>query len=163
MLRKTCVLHLVGYAGHLVHCVASGTQNVDALYFMLRWNRYSFHKIHDGTRYTKLVFLHLVGSTGYVVHCVAPGARNIDALFFMLGWYRYGFHKKPCWDTLRKLVSLHPMVSPGHVVHCDAFGVQNVDALSTCSGGMSTDSTKSVMGHIKMSLCFCIRWDLWVT
>jgi hypothetical protein len=24
---------------------------------------------------------------------------------------------------------------------------------------MSADSTKSVMGHVKTNLCFCIQWD----
>jgi hypothetical protein len=39
-----------------VHSVASGVQNVDALFFMLGWDRYGFHKKHVGTRYAKLVF-----------------------------------------------------------------------------------------------------------
>jgi hypothetical protein len=146
MLRKICVLHLVGYAGHVVHCVASGTQNVDALFFMLGWNRYSFPKIHegtcyaiciwygfqkkhDGTRYTELAILHPMGSTGYVVHCVASRARNIDALFFMLRWYRYGFHKKCIRTPYAEHVFLHPVVSAGDVVHCGACGAQNVYAL----------------------------------
>jgi hypothetical protein len=37
-------LHLLGYAGHVVHCCKSGVQNVDALFFLLRWDRYGFHK-----------------------------------------------------------------------------------------------------------------------
>jgi hypothetical protein len=40
-----------------VHAVASRTQNVDALFFTLRWDRYGFRKKRDGTRYAKLVFL----------------------------------------------------------------------------------------------------------
>jgi hypothetical protein len=59
-LRQTCVLHPVGPAGHLVRCVASGTQNVNALFFILGCDRYGFHKKRDGTRYAKHVFLHPV-------------------------------------------------------------------------------------------------------
>jgi hypothetical protein len=67
-------LHLVGYAGHVVHYGASGAQNVDELFFMLGWARYEFLKKHIRTHYAKLVFLHLVGYAGHIVHSVAPGA-----------------------------------------------------------------------------------------
>jgi hypothetical protein len=111
-LRQTCVLLPVGSAGHLVHCIVSGTHNFDSLFFMVGWDWYGFHKKrlvlsnlcfcirygfqkkHDGTRYTELAFLHPMGSTGHVVQCVASGARNVDALFCMLGWDEYKFHKK---------------------------------------------------------------------
>jgi hypothetical protein len=51
-----------------VHSGAFGARNVDALFFMLRWDRYGFDKKRAGTRYSKLVFLHLVGYAGNVVH-----------------------------------------------------------------------------------------------
>jgi hypothetical protein len=35
-------LHLVAYAGHVVHYGASGVRNIDALFFMLMWDRYKF-------------------------------------------------------------------------------------------------------------------------
>jgi hypothetical protein len=49
--RQTWVLHPVGFVGHIVHCIGSGTQKVDALIFMLLWDRYGFHEKCDGTRY----------------------------------------------------------------------------------------------------------------
>jgi hypothetical protein len=55
-----------------------------ALFFMLVWDRYGFHKKRVGTPYAELVFLHLMGYTGHVVHCSAPNMRNVDTLFFML-------------------------------------------------------------------------------
>jgi hypothetical protein len=33
----------------------------------------------------------------------------------------------------------------------------------SCSGGPGVVSIKSVLGHIKPNMCFCIRWDLRVT
>jgi hypothetical protein len=86
-------LDLVKSMGHVVHSGASGTQNVDALFFIFGWDRYGFDKKHAGKHYTQLVFLHAVGYAGHVVHSSASGTRNIDALFFMPGWDRYVFHK----------------------------------------------------------------------
>jgi hypothetical protein len=33
-------LHPVGFVGHVVHYGASGAQNINALFFMLGWDRY---------------------------------------------------------------------------------------------------------------------------
>jgi hypothetical protein len=37
-------LHPVLYVGHIVHSGASGAQNVDAIFFILVWDWYGFHR-----------------------------------------------------------------------------------------------------------------------
>jgi hypothetical protein len=71
---KFVILHLVGYAGHVVHPGASRVRTIDTLFCMLGWDWYGFQKKRDGTRYSELAFLHPMGSTGHVVHCGASGA-----------------------------------------------------------------------------------------
>jgi hypothetical protein len=66
-------LHSVGSAGHVVHCGASGAQNVDTLFLLLVWDQYRFLKEHAGTHYTKLMFLHSMGYAGHVVHSGVSG------------------------------------------------------------------------------------------
>jgi hypothetical protein len=77
--RKKCImahytkllfLHLVGYVGHIVHSNASGSQNIDALFFMLGWDQYGYDKKHSRTHYVKLMFLYPVGSSGRVEHSI---------------------------------------------------------------------------------------------
>jgi hypothetical protein len=85
--------HPVGSVGHVVHSGASRVRNVDALFFMLQWDRYWFDKNASRHVVPILFFLHLVGSVSHVVHFGASGSRTVDVLFFMLGWDRYGFDK----------------------------------------------------------------------
>jgi hypothetical protein len=89
-----------------VHSDKSLAQNVDALFFLLEWNRRDFHKKCAGTRYTELVFLHPVGSAGHRVHSGVSVVRNIDALFFILGWEQCSFHKKHTETCYAELVFL---------------------------------------------------------
>jgi hypothetical protein len=71
--------------GHVVHFGGSETQKIDAIFFMLGWDRYRFDKKRVGTCYTELVLLHPVGSTGHVLHSVAYGIPNVNALFSYSG------------------------------------------------------------------------------
>jgi hypothetical protein len=105
--------------GHVVHFGASGPRNIDAIFFMLGWDRYRFCKNHARTRYAELVFLHPVGCASHVEHCGATGPQNINALFSMHGSDRYGFHKKHARTRYVKLVFLLPVGSAGHVVDGD--------------------------------------------
>jgi hypothetical protein len=97
-----------------------------------------------------------------VDHVVRFGARNIDALFLMLGSDRYGFHKIHAGTTYAELVFLHLMVSGFTLCLPVRPGRETLMYYFSCSGGTGSASTKSVVGHIMMNLCFCIRWDLWV-
>jgi hypothetical protein len=57
-----------------VHSGASRVQNIDVLFFVLRWAQYGFHKRRVGTHYVELVLLDPVGYAGHVVHSDASGA-----------------------------------------------------------------------------------------
>jgi hypothetical protein len=62
-----------GYAGHVLHSSASGSRNIDALFFMLGWDRYGFDQKRVSTCYAELLFLHPVEFVGHVVHSAASG------------------------------------------------------------------------------------------
>jgi hypothetical protein len=59
--------------GDVVHSGASGAQNVNAQFFMVRWAQCGLPKKGIRTRYAKLVVWHPVGSVGHVVHSRASG------------------------------------------------------------------------------------------
>jgi hypothetical protein len=63
----------MGSAGHVVHSVASGMRNIDALFFLLGWYRYRLHKKRVGTSYVELMFLHQVAYAGHEVHSGSSG------------------------------------------------------------------------------------------
>jgi hypothetical protein len=81
----------------------------------------------------------------------------------MLGWARCGFHKKDAGTCDAELVFLHSVRSVGHVVHSSVSKTRNSNALFSCSGRLGVVSIKSESGDVTPNLCFCIRWDLWVT
>jgi hypothetical protein len=72
-------------------------------------------------------------------------------------------HKKHAETRYAELVIFYPVGYAAHIVHSGAFGVQKVDALFFMLGGPSAVSIKSTLGHVTQNLCFCTRWDLWVT
>jgi hypothetical protein len=118
-------LHPVGSTGHVVHSGASGTRNVNALFFMLEWDRYGFHIKCPGKKCQRIIFHAGVGlvripqkarwdtlcrtcvfATGGIsgsltaFWCVWGMKRRHT--FFMMLWDQYGFEKKTRYDTLHR-------------------------------------------------------------
>jgi hypothetical protein len=90
--------------GTLVHSSTSGLQNVDTIFFMLRWTQYGFHEMYVGTRYVALLFLHPVGYAGHAVHSSASRAL-------------LAFLSHICASVQMPIVAFHPgVITQGAIV-----------------------------------------------
>jgi hypothetical protein len=143
-------LHLVGFVCHVVYSGAFEARNIDTLFFILRWDRYGFHKKRAGTYYAEHVLLHLVRSVCHVVQSGASMTQNIDALFFLLRWDRYRFHKKH-GETL---VFLHLVGYVCHVVHSGASMVRNIDTIFHTRVGLVQIPQKSSWDTLRRTSVF---------
>jgi hypothetical protein len=139
-----------------VDCGVYLTQNVDTLFFIVRWAQSGSDKKCVVAHYTALLCMQPVRSTRHVVHSSASTARNIDALFFMLRWARCGTQNKSVGTSYAELVFLHPVGSTGHIVQCGASEMQNINAVFFELDGPVADPTKSAQGHITLNMYFCI-------
>jgi hypothetical protein len=81
----------------------------------------------------------------------------------MLGWAQGSFHKKSAGTHFVELVFLHPVGSAGQLVHFSASEARNVITLFFMLGWNRYGFDKNTLGHVMPILCFCNRWDLWVT
>jgi hypothetical protein len=144
-------LRPVRSTGHVVYSSASGTENVNALFFMLGSAHCSFHIKRVRTHYSKLVFLRSVGSAGHIVHSGAFGARNIDILFSI----------KSAVEQIRPCLCFCIWWDP-HVTQCIAVhpGRETSMHYLSSTGGLGAVFIKSTSGQITLNLYFCIRWNL---
>jgi hypothetical protein len=145
--------HPVGSTGHIAHSGVSRERNIDALFFLLRWARCGFHKLHIGTRYAELVFWHPVGSAGHIVYSDVSGPRNIDALFFKLGWAWSSFEKKCVRTHYTEHVILHPVGSAGTQCILVRPGREILTHYFLCFGGSGAVSINSTPGHDTPNMC----------
>jgi hypothetical protein len=119
-------MHPVGTACHVVH---SGARNVEALFFMLGWAWYAFHK---KARQDTLCRTSIFALGGICRSCSAfQSFRGVNHRFTIVharvGQVR--IPEKVRRDMLRELVLFHPVGSMAHVVHLGAPGSQNIKAL----------------------------------
>jgi hypothetical protein len=68
-------LHPAPSTAHVVFLGASGAQNSDTLFFMLRWVQCRSHENSIRTCYAELVFLHSDQSTDHIYVRVRPGCE----------------------------------------------------------------------------------------
>jgi hypothetical protein len=120
--------HPVGSVGHVVYSHSSEAQNIDSLFFILRWARCHFHKKRRDMLHRTCLFASSgIYESPSALHCVR-GVKYRRTIFHAQV-HRVGFHRKCTGTHYAELVFLHLVGSVGHVVHFGASGPRNVDAL----------------------------------
>jgi hypothetical protein len=64
IMSNLCFSHPEGSVRHVVHSGASGARDIDALFFVIQWDRYGFDKKRFRTRYAIVVFFAFGGICG---------------------------------------------------------------------------------------------------
>jgi hypothetical protein len=103
-------LHPARYANHVVHSTVSGTQNINALFFMLGWAWCGFHKKRAGTRYTEFVFLYPVRSIDHIVHSGVSGHETLTYYYSCIQF----LHRDLLFRHMQMFLQLRDME---HIVH----------------------------------------------
>jgi hypothetical protein len=157
-------LYTVESADHVVHSGASEPWNIDALFFMLGWDRYGFNKKRVGTCYSKHWFFASSGICGTcsAFRCVW-GVKHHYTIFH--AWvHPMWFPNKAClatllqtcvscirWDLwLTYCILVHP-------------GKETMTHYFSRSGGLGALSRKSAPRYVMLNFWVCIRWELLVT
>jgi hypothetical protein len=85
----------VRYVGHVVHCGTSGTRNIDALFFILRWDQCGFQKRARDTLCRTCVFaIDGICGSGSAFRQVWGGKRRHTIFYAQVDPGR--FPKKAC-------------------------------------------------------------------
>jgi hypothetical protein len=162
-LHWTCVFASSGiyWSRSAFRCVRAW--NIDALFFMLGWDRYGFQKKHARTHFAKCVFLHPVGCTGHVVHFVCPGPGTLLNFFLCFGGTGTYSTKSASGNVTPNLC--FSIQWDLQVTFCIPVCLVRQTLMHyflwSCETNM--DSIETAPGHVALNLCFCIRWDLRVT
>jgi hypothetical protein len=130
---------------------------------MLEWDWCGFHNTHIGTSYVKLVCFVSGGICGScsALRCIRGAKGRCTIFHACLGseWIPQKSHR----DTLLQTCVLLSVGCVGHVMHSVRPRWKTSTHYFSCSCGTGIDSRKSAPEHVTPNLCFCIRWDLWVT
>jgi hypothetical protein len=156
------VLHPVGSAGHIVHYVASVCETSTHYFSYSGGPGAVSKKVHRDTLCRTCVFISgvICGSRSALRYI--QGTKHRHTIFHSRV-EPMRFPKKSGRTRYAELAFLHPMGSAGQVVHSAVSGRETSTHYFLCSGRPGAVFLKSVPGHVTPNLCFCIRWDLWVT
>jgi hypothetical protein len=104
---------------------------------------------------------HVTPNLCFCIWWACPGHET--STHYFLGWARCGFHKKRARTQFNEHVFLHPVGWAGHIVHSGASGTRDIDTLFFMLGWARCSFHKKALGLVTLKMCFCIRWDVWVT